>query len=55
MVDDDPRAIGELLARLRGNPEEIAERAEAARRAAAENTWAERARTVARVLAGESR
>lgn len=55
VVDDDPRAIGELLARLRGNPEEIAERAEAARRAAAENTWAERARTVARVLAGESR
>lgn len=55
VVDDDPRAIGDLLARLRDHPEEVAERAEAARRAASQNTWAERARTVAKVLAGGSR
>ncbi|SHI28948.1 Glycosyltransferase involved in cell wall bisynthesis [Actinomyces denticolens] len=55
VVDDDPRAIGDLLARLRDHPEEIAERAEAARRAASRNTWADRARAVAGVLTGKSR
>ena len=51
VIDHDEDLLVALLTELRGRPEEVEARAEAARRAAARSTWADRARTVARTLA----
>ncbi|WP_238994142.1 glycosyltransferase [Actinomyces sp. 565] len=54
VVDYDRDAIASLLAHLQEAPEEIAERAAAARAAARVNTWADRARDAARTLSPQS-